>query len=487
MYTDSIAKEDFLGRRAFSKKISQGIFESTKVSDEGFVVSLTGKWGSGKSTLLSFIHSELIESFKSEENKPHIIEFNPWIFTDAEDIKKSFLKKFLEEIQKENLLASTYKRSKKIYRTLQRAGILKDPSRQFLKDLKNLLEKYLDNTASSYLKKEIDKKLSLARTKVFVFIDDIDRLYPKQIFDILQVLKLTCNFKNTYYIIAFDREAVETAIESQFKNYGNKYLDKIIQADFLIPNATAEVIEQLFFRGVEQVIHNYIKNWSFSQLSSIWLHHGLKNFFLTPRDVYRYINSIELTLPHVIHDANIEDFLILETVRLYDFAGYTQLYEEYSKRLFPFESFKPINSEEVLINFTSNHTKRLIKYLFPNNKHLLDVNEPNSKRLRDPAFFERYFTLSISSKDIAEEEFKQIVENKVGRNEILKNIFIYGRLKNLCIRLNDSRLYQYYSNWDFSLISDLYYFFDENAVALEDSAHDLTDFKSPFSKQERKK
>lgn len=475
MYADSIAQEDLLGRKEFSKKIAFGLLNSSNTTTDGFVVSLTGKWGTGKSTLLSYIKQDLNLFLEEGKVEKKFIEFNPWMFTDEENIKKAFLKKLLESIQDSPILNAVIKKSKRVARFFKRIGILKTPSNQVLKDLSGLLENYLDNNSSSYLKNQIDKILVQNKIKLFVFIDDIDRLNPKQIFEIFQILKLTCNFQNTYYVIAFDREAVEIAIESQFKDYGKKYLDKIIQADFVIPSASQEKIEQIFFGRLESVVKQIDENLNISRLSSIWLHQGLKYFFLTLRDVYRFINSVELTLPHIYNDIDVIDFIILETIRLYDFDGYERIYSEYSQQLIPFEPVKRITSEEILQKFSDNRTKRLIKYLFPHEEHPLDIRMPNSKRLCDPSFFERYFTFKVNSTDVAEIEFRQIVSNNNNRKEILKNILRFGRLKNLIVRLNDTKINETYNDWDFKLISDLYHFFEDFPHQLETYANSYSD------------
>ena len=290
LYSDSIATEDILGRSELAEKIAEGLVLSAKVQTTGFVTGITGKWGSGKSTLLHFLKSHIQEVCIRENVEPLIIEFNPWIFADTSNIRVAILKTLAANMQgptpKWKKFLVTH--SKKLeYIELAHGGL-----GRIGKDAARLLSNYLDTNDALALKKKIDELLVTANKKIFVFIDDIDRLAPKQIFEILQVLKLTGNFSNTYYIIAYDREAVETAIETQFKDYGKKYLDKIVQADFLIPEAPDEKIEQLLFNGLDSICMSQKIKYSSAELSSVWLHRGLRLYFSTLRDIYRYLNYI---------------------------------------------------------------------------------------------------------------------------------------------------------------------------------------------------
>jgi len=468
MRTDTPAQDDLLNRKKFATSIASGILTASMLSEDGFVVGITGKWGSGKSTLLSYIREALQENTKRQGIPTCFISFNPWMFSEEENIRKSFLRHFLFSINasiKEK--RGRVRRLNFLWQLSKKIGVKKLWDGELSNDLGSLLKKYIERDTSLHYKNDIDQQLSSSGQKIFVFIDDIDRLYPKQVFEILQVLKLTGNFKNTYYVIAFDREAVEISIETQFKGYGNKYLDKIIQADFVIPEVPDEILEQLFFDTVSGLMKNLNITLNTSELSSVWLHKGLRHYFRTLRDIYRYINSIELTLPHIAPDINVVDFLVIEAIRLHDFEAYQFIYTKASLSFKTYEQQSSVLDSNTLEN---EHSSKLLRYLFENS----DRKNENAKRLRDPAFFDRYFTLQIRDKDISEDEFKMLIESQ-HREQVLRNALQYGRLNNLLIRLNDTKILDQYSNWTFSLIRDLYEFLDNNALELEPYINSYTD------------
>lgn len=75
---------DLLVRSNFSKKLAQ-LIKNYK-SDDGLVIGLYGKWGSGKTSVINMAIEE-IERLESDfENKTTILKFNPWNFSDNNDL-----------------------------------------------------------------------------------------------------------------------------------------------------------------------------------------------------------------------------------------------------------------------------------------------------------------------------------------------------------------------------------------------------------------
>ncbi len=465
MNADSKSKVDLLNRKGFADEIAKGVVESAKKDSDGFVIGLTGKWGSGKSTLLDFIKDEIIRLSNENIIGYEIIDFNPWMFTDSDNIKKSFLKEIAAKLS--NSFYSKAKR-KSISVLKNFSGTTKKVGGEIGKDISELLQKYLENDTSINLKESIDKALLTSNKKLFIFIDDIDRLLPKQIFEILQVMKLSGNFKNTYYIVAFDREAVEISIESQFKDYGRKYLDKIIQADFLIPEVPKEKIEEIFFDMLKGTLESFGIQYNTRSLMSVWSYQGFRNYFTSLRDIYRYFNSLKFRLSAITNNINTTDFLIIEAIRLYDFIAYEKIYRDYSLILMSLKSNTLMSTEASLNNYLQQNTKLLVKYLFSDNPAKLAFPNSNEKRLYNRNYFDRYFTLKINSEDIGESDLRIIIEMNSDRKIRLENLLADGRLKNLLLRLNDSKLIEHYPDWHFSLIRDLFEFFDDNTNKIGD-------------------
>lgn len=87
--------DDEFGYKELAKKIAEGI--SAYKNPQGFVIAISGEWGSGKTSLINFIISYLS---KNKKNKPIIIRFNPWYFSDREDLTRQFFRQFGMKLSK---------------------------------------------------------------------------------------------------------------------------------------------------------------------------------------------------------------------------------------------------------------------------------------------------------------------------------------------------------------------------------------------------
>ena len=84
------ACEDKLGRSVFAKQLANAIVNfQTK---DNYAVSLQGKWGCGKTSVLNMAIEEIkqLSESKDDNNKIIIIQFNPWNFTDTNQLINQF-------------------------------------------------------------------------------------------------------------------------------------------------------------------------------------------------------------------------------------------------------------------------------------------------------------------------------------------------------------------------------------------------------------
>lgn len=96
-----------------------------------------------------------------------------------------------------------------------------------------------------------------------VIIDDLDRCLPEKSLQVLEAIKLFLDVKNCVFLLAVDREVIERAIATKYKDtiemlkndrvpisraatfLGENYFEKIIQLPFSLPPVSEENIENL--------------------------------------------------------------------------------------------------------------------------------------------------------------------------------------------------------------------------------------------------
>ena len=98
-------------------------------------------------------------------------------------------------------------------------------------------------------RRKIEKALSALNEPIVVVLDDIDRLATSEIRDVFKLVRLTANFPNIIYIVAFDRDRVEKAFDEQGVP-GRDYLEKILQVAFDLPVVPSHVLHQQINLGL---------------------------------------------------------------------------------------------------------------------------------------------------------------------------------------------------------------------------------------------
>jgi len=450
MHTDLPLKEnstDKLGRHPFAYEIASGLVKSFKDNNESIVLGINGTWGSGKSTLLNFIINEVGDISSSINQEIIVLRFNPWMFSGQKELQSVFLRELILKLKNNSeKLKNASKKIAEFLEYLNWVNYVHSGAGEALKSLKNIFKKAGKEKELSELKKEIDNILIESKVKLYITIDDIDRLTPNEITDIFQLIKLNGNFANTIFILAYDQNVVQTALENQFGENGKKYIEKIVQVDYTLPSISKEDILRLFIDNLnilfnDEEITSKIKEFNDSIKSEPFI-----NFFTSLRDVYRFNNSIKLRLPSIVNELNILDFLLIESLRVFDQKAYKFIID--NKESLVYKSDNNINNFSFRFNNNEQSTdafiesldftdliKQIFKRLFiVESSYSFNASTPDDlirgKRVANESYFNRYFNLQLSNFDIQEYVFESFInENPAEENEdILKNVQAKGQL-----------------------------------------------------------
>ena len=417
------SEDDKLGRFSFATEIASGLVKSFRDNNESIVLGINGNWGSGKSTLINFIINE-IERL-SEENVAEIIvlKFNPWMFSGQKELQSIFLKELILKLEnnKEKLKGI----STKIADFLVHLNWLKyvhSGAGEMVADAKTFLEGLGKEKDVSKLKEDIDDILIKANIKLYITIDDIDRLTPSEITDIFQLVKLNGNFANTVFILAYDQGIVADALKRQFGENGKKYIEKIVQVDYTLPSISKQNLSRIFVDSLtslfsEVELKEIIEEYSDTIKSAPFL-----SFFTSLRDIYRFNNSLKLRFPSIYNDLNIIDFLLVESLRMFNYNAYEFVIQNKGTFVYKEEGTVRLNApmdKGSVINFIAelsydDITKQILNNLFANGiSDFFNSINPHDlirgKRVSNSNYFDRYFNLQLSSLDIQEVVFENFI------------------------------------------------------------------------------
>ena len=105
-------EEDLLGRQPLACSVADLINDIGDEDKDSVVIGIEGEWGSGKS---SFINLILNKVRPTEKNL--VIEFNPWNFSDQNELIKDFFNSITNALDKiytrRSLTREFYKKSSK--------------------------------------------------------------------------------------------------------------------------------------------------------------------------------------------------------------------------------------------------------------------------------------------------------------------------------------------------------------------------------------
>lgn len=294
----------------------------------GFVVGVEGAWGSGKSSLVNLA----LEELSKKEGGPCVIRFAPWLVGSRNELLAQLFSD-LEPVILQAIPESERNDTKKILGRYAQAssglaalaGLAEmggvpwaGPIGKFLKKSGEKAAELSENSLGD-LNQSLREKLELLDRPIVVFVDDLDRLEPSEVAEVLRLVKAVADFPNVAYILAYDLEVIADSLQRALGiSNGRSYLEKVVQASFKVPNAMnfdlrnwlkAEVSMLLDLATLDPVARNRLEG----------VYHQWSNEFLeTPRDVVRVINSLKLNFSPVRDHVDPGDMVFLQIIRTKD-------------------------------------------------------------------------------------------------------------------------------------------------------------------------
>ncbi len=324
--------EDLLGRDKFCSQLANQICLTS--NSPGLVLSLEGPWGSGKTSTINRISHHLRKI--PDDERPIIAHFNPWMVGSLNALVQEFFIQITSSIG----LSPHASQAKKISEALISYSRLFSFAKwipgaePYATALESLFKGASDATKAAgdlttlnvaEQKKRIsDSIVELAKPFV-IFIDDLDRLPPEEVFAMIRLVKAVSDFPQMAYVLAFDPAYIEKAFEKFGIESGREYLDKIVQVRTTLPRIGMAQIGKIVDREIDSIkIDDSLSTFFEEQkrLSDLY-HNSIKFLLRTPRDVYRVFNRLRLLYPLTKTEVGIADLFAIESIaitapKLYD-------------------------------------------------------------------------------------------------------------------------------------------------------------------------
>ncbi|WP_415952980.1 P-loop NTPase fold protein [Methanobrevibacter woesei] len=324
-------RDDLLNRKKLARKISDYILSYKDI--EPLTIGIIGKWGSGKSSLINLILCYLEFEIKNNPlDKDYIIiHFNPWFFSNQENLYLQFFKLIIEKItthgyEKYSLFerATTHRRS--IFKKLKIETL--DEYVNFLQSNQTVPDNIMtyglnSNQIESYYsllahKEFCDEYFEDSKYKIIVIIDDIDRLNDKEIKKVITLVKSLADFKNFIYILSFDKDIVAKSLATLQSDKGDKFLDKIVQIPINVPEVNQSRMDRIIFNELSEIYNSRLNNFINKDKDLMEILPYLTVFIKDLRDLKRYKNMLNFYINNFDDELNIDDFFVLLALQVFE-------------------------------------------------------------------------------------------------------------------------------------------------------------------------
>ena len=312
-----LPEDDLLGRAAAAEDFARQVLELD--ASEGAAVGVFGPWGSGKTSFVNLARAVF------ERERVPVLEFNPWLFSGAEELAGRFLSELSVQMTEQSLLKTAGEAVGEYGRALAGpAGAL--AALLAGSDVGKALEEGVKAASSLAApgKSIVKSREAAARAlrefskPIVVVLDDTDRLSAPEIREVFKLVRLTASLPHIIYILPCDRQRIEQVLDEEGNDFsGRAYLEKIVQLPYDLPAVPDEVLSRQTENAIEEALSSVEDPGPFDE--EVWLevHRRIVGPLIrNMRDIRRYAMAVSGTAKSLRGQVARADMLGLEAVRL---------------------------------------------------------------------------------------------------------------------------------------------------------------------------
>lgn len=327
--------EDRLRFRQIAARIATSLVDHA--SDGGLVIGINGSWGTGKSSLLYLIEEELAKF--DTALRPTVINFRPWLVGHRDTLLASLFSTLSAQINKiaadagdgsvdrAQRAKAAAEALRKFTEALGRFGSVVEfagdvggfaPVKWFgkgMKSIKGVFGNKPDARPLADLKDDLVRSLKKLGHRFIITIDDVDRLEPSEVIEVLRLVRSVADFPNVIYLMCYDSEILAHSIKKATKvKSGKDYLEKIVQLTIMVPAPEAFELRQWFTDDLFKIV-NPKPDDDLSRLRSVIDYEGGRQL-KTPRAVVRALDSIRFFWPPLREEGgDLADLVWLQLIK----------------------------------------------------------------------------------------------------------------------------------------------------------------------------
>ena len=370
-------EDDWLGFSDMAWVVHENL-NALDLSKGALTVGILAPWGRGKTSFINLLRKQL----KDEDGI--IVNFNPRGSKSASSIPEDFFDTFAKELSRHYLGFGLL-----LARYTKHLGLLNQY--EWTRPLGSLLTLVLPGKEQE----AVNRTIRELGKRVYVLLDDLDRLSGEEILEVLKLMDRNASFSNTVFITAYDKPYVNNVLKKHLDHgLAHSFIDKYISWEIPLPEPDKETLKRLV--GVElsrKVKDNYPALYGEIQRGWNKVASIVVESLNSVRDLKRYFNLMIPRYNEVIGCVDCEDYFLLYLLCYKDLAVYVALH---SRRILQLDI--PIKSYLLAPNFKKDlkqisqweGTENVLKILFPS-KGEEGEGEVSYTSLRSKYGFDIYF------------------------------------------------------------------------------------------------
>ena len=307
----SSEKEDWLG---FADQIETlfDVLQSLELKEEpsSLTLGVIAQWGKGKSSFINLLMT------KVKEHGDIVVCFNPRSSKNVAQIQEDFFDAFAKVLSKYYMGFGFL-----LGRYTKHLGLL--GQYEWTRPLESLLTLLLPEKDEQ----AINAALYSIGRRVYVVIDDLDRLTGEEIIEVLKLVDRNASFNNVVFVMAYDKEYVNNVL-SKHLDHGldHSFIDKYVTWEVTLPEIDSEVLKEKMKSYLESHLLG-LPNEEKKRVLEGWGYVGniIVEDLASVRHLKRYVN---LTLPKyrkVYSKVDPADFFLLSLLQYRYLTIYNKL------------------------------------------------------------------------------------------------------------------------------------------------------------------
>lgn len=303
------AKDDLFGYNDYVADLLSDIYSMDL--PESYSIGVTGDWGQGKSSFLNLLKARV------EKQEDLFMVFSPRNSKNTSTIQEDFFKQLKTTLTKHhtslNISFRRYTKALSIVNT------------GWLEKLFSAVDALNINVENE--KKAINNAIQRIGKRLYIIIEDFDRLTAEEIIEVLKIVDRNGDFSNTVYLAAYDKRYINSVLTQYFGNKSvQDYSDKYFQYEFSLPAQQSSVIVDFITEHLKSVLDSEEKI-SKERIDSYLKSNKIIIAACLPslRHAKRFLNIFCSRYPKIKEDVLFTDFFILTLLRYVDINTYYAL------------------------------------------------------------------------------------------------------------------------------------------------------------------